>query len=251
MEFPVEVHTKTSALSSAVAIIGGWDPLLTVHFDVFNSMQDRAKASDRSSLVVMLEPNPILYVQGASNWPVYNDLGWRVKLILDAGIDTVATVHCDETVLEKGIRDLLLSLQPHARITELWLGASQTLGRGDLGNATAIARVTRELGIELSRLGYALDSFLGSHARRFVLAGKLASAIELVQRPPTFARPAGDRLRLAWPAGRYRALPVDAAGRQIDEAIAVELISNDDGFAYATWPREADNLQFVTGPDDP
>jgi hypothetical protein len=204
--------------------------------------------------VILLDPNPALFVRGAAHWPIYNDLSWRIRYILNSGIDGVAVVSCDEGILDQGIHDLFDCLSPQTTIRELWLGAQQTLGRGESGNVSAINQAAHSRGFHLHVLDYSLDSYAGSQARRQLQAGSVVQATELVKNPPTWCRPKAGLLRLAWPAGRYLATKVDDAvdPTLADEPIVLEFSPARDGLCTMDWPHDlaADSLRFIKGPAD-
>lgn len=248
----MEVDAFGQVAGPAVAVIGAWDPVLPVHEELFACLVDCARERSMSSLVVVLDPNPVLFVQGRPNWPVYNDTRWRTHFILQAGVDGVLRLRCSERILEAGVEDLMDQVLSHAQITELWLGASQTLGRRESGNFATTARVMSEHGITVKRLAPSTDAYTGSHARRFIQAGHLTRAIDLVGRPPCWSAPAHRRAELAWCPGMYRAhVLADFDHRVVDEPLAIELQPEDGGMASFSWPENVAHLQFLSGPSDP
>jgi len=79
----------------------------------------------------------------------------------------------------------------------------------------------------------------------------MEEAIEIVGRPPTWARPPSGVLRLAWRPGRYRAVALRSPMSTGGAAMDVILTAREDGPARLTWPdRDIAYLAFVAGPAD-
>jgi hypothetical protein len=90
---PMQLQIRGHCANPSVVVVGAWDPYLQAHHELFRRMQNRARDDDWSTLVILLDPNPALFVRGAAHWPLYNDLSWRIRYILDSGIIEAAELN--------------------------------------------------------------------------------------------------------------------------------------------------------------
>ena len=234
----------------AVAVIGVWDPMLPAHTTLFEELRCYARERGLTALAVAIDPDPVRYLSGESELPVYDDAATRIRRILACGIDAVLRVRFCERDIDRGAADLLRVADPFIRIAELWLGARQTLGRMEAGNFATVDRLAAERQMRVLRLP---ERRLETRdVRRLLQSGRLAEAAGLVGRPPVWSRPRSGRLRLAWCPGPYRAFPIDdPAGGMVGSPLDVELIPDPTGVHSLPWPaRRAKYLAFVLGPHD-
>ena len=234
-----------------LAVVGTWDPLLPVHYRLFAALCGAARERELSSALVLLNPDPIRFIWGVAELPIFNDVYTRIALIQDAGIDTVVLVRFLRRDLYTGPDALFDAVAPHISVAELWLGARQTLGRGEGGSFEGVARLCDRRGITVRRLLHAQLQTID--VRDLLAAGKIAAACRLAGRPPTWSQPRSGRLRLAWRPGLYRtvALPVPTDDLQGRPRLSVRLLSDGNRLPMLEWPdRRLPYLAFVAGPDD-
>jgi FAD synthase len=221
----------------AVAVVGVWDPFLREHDELFRSLHAHARESGRSSLAIVLSPDPAMFLHGPERWPVYDDLRVRIKLMLRSGIDAVLHARFTSRDVGAGAMQFLECVHGVAPIEALWLGWRQTLGNGPHGDADAVALATERLGIEVTRLPAARVRNTARMARRCLIDGDLAGAIDAVGRPPVRSRPSAGRLRLAWCPGTYHAVPLtDACADPWGTPIPVRLTADGPGLPSLRWP---------------
>jgi hypothetical protein len=220
------------------------------HSEMIFDLHREASRSDCSSLVVAIDPDPAQHLFGAAAFPVYNDLPTRVERLLGLGVDAVLVVDFAPDDLEAGARELLDVVQPWASIAELWLGARQSLGRMERGNARTIDALAAERGFRVRRLPM---RHLGTAAVRDLLrAGRIRDATALGLLPPMRKRPASGRLSMSWREGSYDAVPLVNAGPVAGKAcLHVELTLAGPDLADVNWPSDdIEYLAFVAGPGD-
>jgi hypothetical protein len=234
----------------AVAVVGVWDPLMDAHEEMLVELRREASLSGRSSLVIAIDPDPAQHLYGAAACPVYNDLPTRVERLLGLGVDGVLVVDFGPADLEAGARELLDVIQPWTSIAELWLGARQSLGRMERGNALTIEALAAERGFRVRRLP---TRQLGTaEVRELLRAGRIRDAMALGLLPPMRKRPASNRLSMSWREGSYDAVPLAEARPIAGKAsLQVELTSKASELAELYWPSdEIEYLAFVAGPGD-
>jgi FAD synthetase len=246
----VKAALHGNVASPAVAVIGVWDPFGSAHRQLFEQLGRRARETGLSSLAIMLDPHPASFREGASKWPVYDDVAARVRLILDCGTDGVLLVRFARKDADAGAAALFGLALSKVELAEIWLGFSQTLGRGPAGSRDAITALARQERIRVEVLRPA--NILDRDVRSLLEAGRIAEAGHAVGRPPVWRRPRSGRLGLAWKPGRYAAVPLSAPnGRPEGRARRVQLRPAEKGMAALAWPDgEIVYLAFVAGPAD-
>lgn len=238
-----------------VALIGEWDPTSSTHERLFRTEVSTAALSGRSVVVVTLSPSPVSYVLGARARPPFDDVAARLHFQKDFGVQAMVTVALSERESRRsGAADLLHELCSRFPIEELVLGGRQTLGVGGLGDAEAVRAACDTYAVNLRRLEPLVDRYPTNDARRFLVRGCLGEAVELVGRHLFWARPPAGIVRVAWPAGTYRAVPAVAPtlhSEPVGDDLRVELQAADGTSCFA-WPDEfVPWLGFFAGPADP
>lgn len=247
------LHGRLS--SSAIAVFGVWDPFLPSHRELLDSLRTRARQNGCCSLVVLIDPPPGAFSTfkaryGASGWPEYDSVAARIKLMLDCGIDAVLRMHFRKRDFTATAAEFIDLVRERATLEEIWLGALQLLGPGQLGSHSAITDYAARHGVRLTMLP--APPLLLYDVRHFLAAGRLVDAIAVVGRAPVWERPRSGELRLAWRPGRYRATPVERPGWiDVAPAIDVTLSPSSRGPARLSWPcRNYRYLAFTSGPLD-
>jgi len=189
----------------AVAVIGAWDPLVDGHARLFRRLKRYSAKTSRDALAVLLWPHPGSFIGRRCDWPLYDALPVQVELIRSYGVDAVLVIRFSRRDSDLGANELFKAIAPRAKLSELWLGARQSLGRCKAGSAIRIDAIARKRGIVVRRLRPLRSLQKGSEARRSLAAGKLRRAIVVVGRPPVLQRPArGTTIFVGWRPGVYR-----------------------------------------------
>ena len=251
----IQLTTSDPAVPGpAVAVIGTWDPLLRAHRELFRELARTGARAGLTPLVIVLfpsprrlmNPDPAIYLE-------YTDLRARVALIRECAAVKVLTVRMTARDLDASSRSFFDLINSHIRLRELWLGASQSLGRCKQGSAAAIATLARRRKISLRRLDACKESRVGGMALRFLGEGKLRDAIKCVGHAPIWGRPRSGVLKLNWPPGKYLAIPTirpSLAPVSAPGPISVKISSAMKG-GTLEWPaREVGWLSFLAGPAD-
>jgi FAD synthetase len=237
----------------AIGAIGVWDPLLGHHRGLLSLLRASARKVSKSALIIAIDPDPGQYVSGRTDWPVYNDVRLRAELLCDAGADAVLAVHFSPADIDLAASDLFELVQQHCTLSEVWLGATQTLGRGPKGNASAIDECGRLFGFSVKRLRPTGNNIVSSGLVRHLLhQGRLAEAVRLVGAPPVWQRPPGGVLRLPWPSGAYEAASVDGMmGSDPGSTRTVTLHPEYPGRSRLLWETDfGERVSFRSGPAD-
>jgi FAD synthase len=243
-----KLHGQVSG-PCAVAV-GTWDPFLPAHRELIEQLSSEARRNSLASVVVLIDPPPSLFVWGHHDWPIFDEVRTRIKLIFGCGVDAVLLIHFTKADVNAGAAEFFTLLQSHVTVAELWLGTFQTLGSGLRGATAAVNELAEEQGIHMVRLPpLRLET---QDVRRLLAAGRLQEAGRVVGRAPIRRRPNAHTVRLAWLPGRYRVVPLTSALDSAREGpFSVELASEVQGTPSLLWPdRTIRYLAFVAGPAD-
>jgi hypothetical protein len=235
----------------AAAVVGAWDPFVPAHRALFRQLSEHAAGRGLAAVAILLDPSPVLLLHGRSVYPVYDDVGSRLPLMLASDLDAVVRVAFARRDLGGTPRDLLSAVDATGvRVAELWLGRRQSLGTGDEGSREGIAHLAKQRGMRLEILPHVREPSMV--ARALLKEGKVAQAAELVGHFPLRRRPRADRLLVAWPPGRYLVRPLAGpAAAPTRRAFELELVAAEGGMAALEWPDPAFRyLTFVAGPGD-
>lgn len=235
-----------------VAILGVWDPFLPAHRQLFADLCCYARRQMRSSLLMVIDPAPSRFLQGAAEWPVYDDHQTLLHLIRPAGFDGILHLRFCKADLQGTASDLFNLVLPLVKLDEFWLGANQSLGQGEGGNHRTVARLAEQHGIQLRRLPEIGVDRLGKDIRRLLKAGCIAEAAALAGRPPVRSRPKSGVLRFAWPSGPYRIVALESPDASLDGYTREVCLQPDPrGGTHLDWPdRSMRYIAFVAGPSD-
>jgi FAD synthase len=243
-------HLHGEVEKPAVAVIGVWDPISAVQRELFDRLSAHARRSGLASLAIAIEPHPAAYRPGEPEFPVYSDLPTRIHLILASGVMGVLSVHFTPRDVYAGVKELFAVVTPSVEISELWLGAGQTLGRLEAGDATAIDAAAQERGITVARLDDRPHP--NQTVRQLLQTGQIRQARRLVGEPPLRRRPGRGTLKFGWQPGWYETVPLpDPTASITDSSMFLELRSQPKGPPRLRWPDpEIEYLAFLSGPGD-
>jgi FAD synthetase len=235
---------------AVVAAVGVWDPLQSPHKELFARLRAHGRPRGLKAAAVVLDPDPVRFLWGPAELPVYDDIHTRVHLLLSSGLDRVVLVRFRRRDLYADAADLLSAVRGCVQLEELWLGARQTLGRGDGNSFEAIVELGARLGVAVERLAF---TRLATHdVRDLLAAGRIGEAAKTVGRPPIRSRPRTGTLRLAWRPGTYTAAPLEDLD-SLRRGIPIRLRLHEDAsrLPKLDWPSSAiRHLAFVAGPAD-
>lgn len=231
-------------------LIGTWDPLLVFQLDLVRKLVDFARANDMSPAVVMLYPNPTVYIQRQLP-PVFDDLDYRLACFRAWGVEAVLHLRLRAEDLAAGFREFYGVLSQFGVLGHLWMHEHQTLGRGPTGSLSFIERFGRQAGFSLRRLRHDTDVRVGKgDVGRQLRAGALTEAIATVGRAPVWKRPEPHTIKITgWWRGWYAAMPLTDPFAEPDDA-APPLRVRVGGLladkAYIEWPApDIGWLRFV------
>lgn len=235
----------------AAVVVGAWDPFVGAHRALFDQLAEQARAQSLDPVAIVLDPSPVLFLHGRSEYPVYDDIHSRLRLMLGSSLEGVVRVLFTRRDVDGTAAELLDAVfDAGVEIRELWLGERQSLGPGPSGTPRAIRALGKRHGFSVVHLPSA--RFPKTSVRELLREGRLVEARAAVGHPPLRSRPRGSSVSVAWRTGPYRAVPVTAPdGRRAGEPLMLDLIPGRGRMATFEWPgREVHYLAFLSGPGD-
>jgi FAD synthase len=235
-----------------VAMVGVFDPFLDGHENIIRQLCQHASSRRESSLVVILTPRPTALDQGSKAWPMFHDDGYRITAALRCGVEAVLRVRLSKPDLTAGVAELLNTINAYVKLSELWLGHNQSLGRGENGSASRIDTLSVERGFAVRRLPRQQSSE-SSVALQCLRVGAIAQAVCKTKRYPIVSQSGSGLWDLGWPPGIYQAVPTSIYGElQAKPVYSINLSVDANRLCSFRWPNFAVSaLAFIRGPADP
>lgn len=221
-------------------LIGTWDPLLTFQLDLIGELVDFARTSGTTPAVVMLSPNPTVFIQRQTP-PVFDDPDYRLACFRARGVEAILLLRLREEDLAAGFREFYAELSKSGTLRHLWMHEHQSLGRGPTGSLTFIERFGQQAGFTLRRLRHDMGVRVEKgDVGRQLRAGALGAAIATVGRAPVWRRPEQHFIKITgWRRGSYLAAPLADPFAE-SPTLAAPLRVHVGGLladkAYIEWP---------------
>jgi hypothetical protein len=213
--------------------------LLPGHVSLFRRLQRYARRHALASVVIHLDPSPARHLNGALEWPPYDDVMARLAMVAACGVSASLLVRFRKRDLTAGAKEFVESVSGQVTLKELWLGAQQTLGSCRAGSDEAIHQVARKYRIRIVRLPYSPRETRGRKVRQCLIQGELEQAARMVGRSPVWSRPRSGCLRLPWRPGHYVAAPLSRPGGPPGKALHVRLAGSGHTVPTCPWPDPA------------
>jgi len=242
-------------LKRAIVTVGSWDPFLSIHRHLLLEQSHEAKSRQLSSVIVILDPNPATFIKRDKVWPVFDDVAARRDFATSCGIDGILQINFRPSDLELGVDHLIDALENYITMEEIWLGASQSLGRADRGNNQHIESLAKKKGFKMKRLPKTQVEHLSEQVRRSLAVGDINTASRVAGRSPQWGRPIDDEIRLAWRPGTYLTQEISGfnpSSLHVDSSpkYKIKLKSVAEGTSVGKWPGARKRLAFISGPND-
>jgi hypothetical protein len=204
-----KAFTDATVGTPALAVIGTWDPLIPAHRELFQEIARRGAEAELTPVVIILFPSPTRLLNPAPSICLeYTDIRARIVLIRECADVEVLIIRLTKSDLDASCRSFFHIIGSYLRLRELWLGADQSLGRGQQGSDAAIAALARSRKISLRRMPVIDGSRVGGMALRLLGEGKVREATQYVGHGPIWGRPKSGVLKLNWPPGKYLAVSI-------------------------------------------
>ncbi len=165
--------------------VGVFDGVHLGHKHLISQLKEQARGRDLLSGVVTFRQHPLAVLSPETQISFLTDLGQRVALLEDEGVDIVATLSFSHEVADLGAREFITLLRKYLRMQGLVIGYDFALGRGRGGDADALLALGRDMGFTVTVISPVTvgDEVASSTAIRNALAdGDMKRAYKLLGR---------------------------------------------------------------------
>ena len=221
----------------SVLTIGVLDGVHRGHRRLITHLTREAADAGRLAGVLTFRNHPASVLRPDFKPQYLSDLGERVRLIRELGVDFVFPITFDLELSKLGPRDFLLKLQRRARMSGLVVGPDFALGHGREGDVRALSVLGEEMGFSVGVVDLLVEggeAIRSTVIRQSLARGDVGRVSEMLGR--TFAL-AGVVVK---GSGRGHSLGFPTANLQVPPEMAVP----GDGI-YATWARLRDRCYMA------
>lgn len=172
---------------NAILTIGVFDGVHIGHKAVIGRAVKRARELGTDSVAITFDPHPMKVIHGSRDVPSLISLKHRIKLIRDLGIDKVMVINFNSALAnmrpEAFVKDIIIGM---ASASEIFVGEDFRFGSGAQAGVKTMKDIGERLGLKVravrhvKKRGKVVSS---SMIRRFVVAGRIREASELLGRP--------------------------------------------------------------------
>ena len=238
-----------------VTLISPWEKpacLITGPFSYFGPEHDRlidgllAYCHDKnySPIAACLSPDPAFLLRGAAHWAAFCDKMTILENLKRKGLEGIILVEMSKSDLQKKYETFIDLLQQLGTISELWIGAFQTLGLNSKGNQITIMTESQKRGITVRRLKPLPKHGKDKQMRNHLIKGDLLLAKRLTTLRPTWSKLSHDQHFVGWQEGQYRAKDLTSRHSKKDFLVTIERIGLG---TYMKWPSSViEKIEFIS-----
>lgn len=143
-----------------ISTIGVWDPLSYNHINLFNYLIERSKLSKLDTCIILIHPKPVDLINNNDKSFYYNDIIYIINKIIDLGINGVLEIKFNkQSDILKNAMNFIPSVLKYINLKKLFIGNSQTLGRGPNGNKNTIRALGEKYGFTVEEIPSSIFTF--------------------------------------------------------------------------------------------
>ena len=188
----VHVHDDVRGLpiddAGSIVTVGTFDGVHRGHQDVLARVVQRARATNRPSVIVTFDPHPLEIVNPAAAPPLLTTFHEKLEIFAQTGVSYVAVVPFTPALAALGAEEFVDDvLRSRFVMAELFVGHDHGFGRGRMGDTDVLRELGKLRGFGVTVLepvfaagGHAVSS---TAIRRAIAGGDLAKAAEGLGRP--------------------------------------------------------------------
>ncbi len=174
--------------AGSIVTVGTFDGVHRGHQDVLARVVQRARATNRPSVIVTFDPHPLEIVNPSAAPPLLSTFHEKLEIFAQTGVSYVAVVPFTPALAALGAEEFVDDvLRSRFVMAELFVGHDHGFGRGRMGDTDVLRELgkLRGFGVTVLEPVYAA----GGHAvsstaiRRAIAGGDLAKAAEGLGRP--------------------------------------------------------------------
>ena len=188
----VHVHDDVRGLPiddvGSIVTVGTFDGVHRGHQDVLARVVQRARATNRPSVIVTFDPHPLEIVNPAAAPPLLTTFHEKLEIFAQTGVSYVAVVPFTPALAALGAEEFVDDvLRSRFVMAELFVGHDHGFGRGRMGDTDVLRELGKLRGFGVTVLepvfaagGHAVSS---TAIRRAIAGGDLAKAADGLGRP--------------------------------------------------------------------
>ena len=188
----VHVHDDVRGLpiddAGSIVTVGTFDGVHRGHQDVLARVVQRARATNRPSVIVTFDPHPLEIVNPAAAPPLLTTFHEKLEIFAQTGVSYVAVVPFTPALAALGAEEFVDDvLRSRFVMAELFVGHDHGFGRGRMGDTNVLRELGKLRGFGVTVLepvfaagGHAVSS---TAIRRAIAGGDLAKAADGLGRP--------------------------------------------------------------------
>ena len=188
----VHVHDAVRGLpiddAGSIVTVGTFDGVHRGHQDVLARVVQRARATNRPSVIVTFDPHPLEIVNPAAAPPLLTTFHEKLEIFAQTGVSYVAVVPFTPALAALGAEEFVDDvLRSRFVMAELFVGHDHGFGRGRMGDTDVLRELGKLRGFGVTVLepvfaagGHAVSS---TAIRRAIAGGDLAKAADGLGRP--------------------------------------------------------------------
>ena len=188
----VHVHDDGRGLpiddAGSIVTVGTFDGVHRGHQDVLARVVQRARATNRPSVIVTFDPHPLEIVNPAAAPPLLTTFHEKLEIFAQTGVSYVAVVPFTPALAALGAEEFVDDvLRSRFVMAELFVGHDHGFGRGRMGDTDVLRELGKLRGFGVTVLEPVFGA--GGHAvsstaiRRAIAGGDLAKAADGLGRP--------------------------------------------------------------------
>lgn len=172
-----------------VVTVGSFDGVHLGHRAVLQEIARRARATDRTAVLVTFDPHPLVVVNPGAAPPLLTTGAERREILATTELDWVVFLHFTpglaELAPERFVRDVLWT---RYGMRELVIGPDHGFGKGRRGDVELLRALGGEMGFRVDVVDPVVgDGAIGpvssTRIRRAIMGGDLAGAARMLGRP--------------------------------------------------------------------
>ena len=184
MSLDEELDRPPAGRRSAITI-GVFDGVHRGHRHLLERLSREARSDGLLAGVVTFKNHPISVLRPGARVEMLMELGERVRLLGETGVDFVAPVSFDRDLARMSAAEFLAVLGERLNVRKLVVGPDFAMGRDRGGNSETLPALARSAGFEFISVDLMTDPagiVKSTEIRRLIAAGDVSGAAKLLGR---------------------------------------------------------------------
>lgn len=183
-KFRNSFHCKTGV----AATIGVFDGFHSAHQKVISEMKKQGHSRNIPTVAVTFDPHPAKVLATKKNTPLLISVSHRLKLLLDAGVDSIIVLKFDKKFAKINPKRFIDLIVKKLNIKELIVGDNFFFGSKKQGRIKDLKKLSKKYGYNVTVVKSRKSSgkvISSTRIRALIQKGDLKGAAKLLSRPVT------------------------------------------------------------------